>query len=313
MRSSCRARSEQPSRLAASRMHFGAFFDRAGRGERLPLGRLDGAERLIGLVVSAEFTDEERAASVPEERSQRSSRKARADEDEAVPRARAQLRSVVIGRMTSRRGAWSQRLQCHPERFGLAIDLRRESRHAPSSRHSLRRTRLSSRWKALATALEPVSGKAARSEHPRGDVEFSARSGLDQEVDGDAADSPKRNFADIRYIAEIVSRFDVVALQEVRGDLRALRYLLKVLGSGLGHDHPPTRRRRRKATMERAGLHVRYPAREALGTGGKLADPSSSTPVESRMQLEDQFARTPYAVSFLYRAGRTVHPRHFST
>ena len=34
-----------------------------------------------------------------------------------------------------------------------------------------------------------------------------------------ARDSPKRNLADICAIAEIVSRFDVVAVQEVRGDL----------------------------------------------------------------------------------------------
>ncbi|PAZ12899.1 hypothetical protein CLM62_27595 [Streptomyces sp. SA15] len=31
-------------------------------------------------------------------------------------------------------------------------------------------------------------------------------------------------------IAAVIRRFDVVAVQEVRGNLRALRYLLKVLG-----------------------------------------------------------------------------------
>ncbi|MDQ1051845.1 hypothetical protein QFZ76_010170 [Streptomyces sp. V4I2] len=42
--------------------------------------------------------------------------------------------------------------------------------------------------------------------------------------------SPKQNFADIHAIAAVIQRFDVVAVQEVRGNLRALRYLLKVLG-----------------------------------------------------------------------------------
>ena len=32
------------------------------------------------------------------------------------------------------------------------------------------------------------------------------------------------------YIAEIISRFDLVAVQEVRGDLAALKQLIKVLG-----------------------------------------------------------------------------------
>jgi hypothetical protein len=40
-------------------------------------------------------------------------------------------------------------------------------------------------------------------------------------------DSPKRNFSDIHQIAAVTSHFDVVAVQEVRGNIRALRYLLK--------------------------------------------------------------------------------------
>jgi endonuclease/exonuclease/phosphatase family metal-dependent hydrolase len=40
-------------------------------------------------------------------------------------------------------------------------------------------------------------------------------------------DSPKRDLFDVRCIAEIVARFDVVAIQEVRGDLSALRAMLQ--------------------------------------------------------------------------------------
>ena len=39
-----------------------------------------------------------------------------------------------------------------------------------------------------------------------------------------------RDVFDIRCIAEIVSRFDVVAIQEVRGNLTALQTLLTALG-----------------------------------------------------------------------------------
>jgi patatin-related protein len=53
----------KPKQLAGfETMHFGAFFDRAGRENDYLWGRLDGAERLIGLVLGAGFTDEERAA-----------------------------------------------------------------------------------------------------------------------------------------------------------------------------------------------------------------------------------------------------------
>ncbi len=54
---------QKPKQLAGfGKMHFGAFFDRAGRENDYLWGRLDGAERLIGLVLGAEFTEDERAA-----------------------------------------------------------------------------------------------------------------------------------------------------------------------------------------------------------------------------------------------------------
>jgi endonuclease/exonuclease/phosphatase family metal-dependent hydrolase len=49
-----------------------------------------------------------------------------------------------------------------------------------------------------------------------------------------ARDSPKRNLADVCAIAEIVSRFDVVAIQEVRSDLTGLRTLMRRLGADWG-------------------------------------------------------------------------------
>jgi hypothetical protein len=45
-------------------------------------------------------------------------------------------------------------------------------------------------------------------------------------------DSPRRDLFDLRCIAEIVSRFDVVAIEEAREDLSALRIVLDVLGDG---------------------------------------------------------------------------------
>ena len=54
--------------------------------------------------------------------------------------------------------------------------------------------------------------------------------GLTEKWQAAQNDSPKRDLHALRCIAEIVSRFDVVAVQEVRANLKALRHLLKALG-----------------------------------------------------------------------------------
>ncbi|MDV7403016.1 hypothetical protein RZS08_66950, partial [Arthrospira platensis SPKY1] len=47
-------------------------------------------------------------------------------------------------------------------------------------------------------------------------------------------DTPKRDLHSVLCIAEILSRFDVIAIQEVKSNLRALRDTLKVLGPHWG-------------------------------------------------------------------------------
>ena len=47
-------------------------------------------------------------------------------------------------------------------------------------------------------------------------------------------DTPKRNFADVHCIAEILSRFDVIAVQEVQDNLAALRAVMLCLGPEWG-------------------------------------------------------------------------------
>src|SRR6186713_76078 len=54
--------------------------------------------------------------------------------------------------------------------------------------------------------------------------------GLTEAWDAGPDDSPKRDLRALAAITEIVSRFDVVAIQEVRGNIKALRHLLKALG-----------------------------------------------------------------------------------
>jgi hypothetical protein len=43
-------------------------------------------------------------------------------------------------------------------------------------------------------------------------------------------DSPKRDLHALLCIAEVVSRFDVVAIQEAKDNLKALRHLIHALG-----------------------------------------------------------------------------------
>lgn len=115
--------------------------------------------------------------------------------------------------------------------------------------------------------------------------------------------SPKRNFADIHAIATVISRFDVVAVQEVRGNLRALRYLLKVLGEHwafiltdvtLGKD----------GNNERLAFLFDTRRVKPSGLACELVVPLEQETGVSPQGLERQFARTPYAVSFL-SAGQT--------
>ncbi|MBK6014169.1 endonuclease/exonuclease/phosphatase family protein [Streptomyces sp. MBT53] len=104
-------------------------------------------------------------------------------------------------------------------------------------------------------------------------------------------------------MAVVVRRFDVVAVQEVRGSLRALRHVLKVLGEDwefiltdvtegkAGNDERlaflfDTRRIKPSGLACESGV----PIGQEAGVGAAA--------------LERQFARTPYAVSFL-AAGQT--------
>lgn len=45
-----------------------------------------------------------------------------------------------------------------------------------------------------------------------------------------STDSPKRDIQSLLYITEIVRRFDVIAIQEVKGNIKCLRHMMKALG-----------------------------------------------------------------------------------
>jgi len=117
-----------------------------------------------------------------------------------------------------------------------------------------------------------------------------------------ASDSPRRDLTSALCIAEIVSRFDVIAIQEVKADLRALRDLLKKLGpnwsfalTDVTYGDPGNGERLAylfdTTRVKLSGLACELVVPEDLDT-------PFSTPANAAA-FQRQFVRTPYAVSFL--------------
>jgi endonuclease/exonuclease/phosphatase family metal-dependent hydrolase len=118
---------------------------------------------------------------------------------------------------------------------------------------------------------------------------------------GDKKGEIKRDQRALWAITEVISRFDIIALQEVTGNLKALRTLLKTLGdnwSFLMSD----------VTMGEAGNSERmafvFDSRRVTlsGLAGEVVIPSEWLHETGQDALKEQFDRTPYAVSF--RAGK---------
>lgn len=110
-------------------------------------------------------------------------------------------------------------------------------------------------------------------------------------------DSPKRDLRALAIITEIVSRFDVVALQEVRGNIKCLRHMLKALG-------PHWAFLLTDVTRGSAGNDERmaflFDARRVKSSGlaCELVVPPEWLDEVGQDALQEQFARTPYAASF---------------
>lgn len=127
--------------------------------------------------------------------------------------------------------------------------------------------------------------------------------GLTDKWTSTQGDSPKRDLRSLAAITEIVSRFDVVAIQEAQADIRALRHLLK----GLGDDYTVILT---DAVEDDEGGNERLAFvfdRERVDVSGLACElvvplnwstkkkPKTGIP---QIALQRQFARTPYAVAF---------------
>ncbi len=114
----------------------------------------------------------------------------------------------------------------------------------------------------------------------------------------DEDDSPKRDFHALHAITRIVSRFDVVAIQEVRANLRALRYMMELLGPHWSFILSDVTRGA-PGNGERLAFLFDTRRVNLSGLACELVVPREQLARISPDALQEQFARTPYAVSFL--------------
>lgn len=125
--------------------------------------------------------------------------------------------------------------------------------------------------------------------------------GLTEKWTAGPDDTPKRDYGDLARIAEIVSHFDVIAMQEVRGDIKALRHLLKTLGDQWAMILTDVTKGKAGNDERMAFLFDTRRVRPS-GLACELVLPEEHAGRPAARGLR-QFARTPYAVSFL-AAGR---------
>ncbi|WP_209331776.1 endonuclease/exonuclease/phosphatase family protein [Lunatimonas salinarum] len=121
--------------------------------------------------------------------------------------------------------------------------------------------------------------------------------GLTEKWEAKEQDSPKRDLHSLLCIAKIISRFDIIAVQEIKGNLKAFRHMLKVLGphwsfiltdvSG-GND----------GNDERLGFLFDSRKVKLSGLACELVVPNEKGERIQEGAFARQFARTPYAVGF---------------
>ena len=133
---------------------------------------------------------------------------------------------------------------------------------------------------------------------------------LTQKWDASENDSPVRDLRTLRMIAEIVSRFDVVAIQEVRDNLTALRSLMLALGPDWSHVVTYVTKGK-KGNLERMAFLFDARKIKMSGLACELVVPPERLERIEADALRRQFARTPYAVCFQTHSSAFNRPTSF--
>lgn len=114
-------------------------------------------------------------------------------------------------------------------------------------------------------------------------------------------DTPKRDWHSIACIAEIIKRFDIIAVQEVKANLKALRDLLKLLGSNYSFIMTDVNLGN-VGNGERMAYIFDTRRVQLSGLACELTIPDEFKTSENNQYASKQFVRSPYAVSF--KAGK---------
>lgn len=122
--------------------------------------------------------------------------------------------------------------------------------------------------------------------------------GLTEKWEADEKDTPKRDLHSILCIAAILSRYDIISVQEVKGNLKAFRHMLKILGSHWsfiltdvsGGD---------EGNDERLAFLFDTRKVKLSGLACELVVPNENVDKINEGAFSRQFSRTPYAVGFM--------------
>jgi exonuclease III len=153
--------------------------------------------------------------------------------------------------------------------------------------------------KALKKALNAQIPKRANGQVLIATWNIKAFGNLTREWQSTPADSPRRDLHSALIIAEILSRFDVIAIQELKGNIRAFRDILKKLGpdwswvtTDVTYGQP--------GNDERLAFLFNTKRVKLSGLACELVVPEDlNSPYASTANaFQRQFVRTPYAVSF---------------
>jgi endonuclease/exonuclease/phosphatase family metal-dependent hydrolase len=159
------------------------------------------------------------------------------------------------------------------------------------------------RLDALAAALDASPIASKRSDNLLiGTWNIAVLGGLTRKWQTGAHDSPKRNLTDVCCLAEVISRFDVCAIQETQRNLLALRTLVRVLGPNWAFITTDVTEGDRGRNERLAFVYDQTRLRPS-GLAGELVIPEEALGLSPGL-LDRQFARTPFAVSFAAGNGK---------
>jgi len=120
---------------------------------------------------------------------------------------------------------------------------------------------------------------------------------LTREWESQENDSPKRDLQSILCITEIIRRFDVIAVQEVKSNIRALRDTIKLLGEDWSLILTDVTKGD-AGNGERMAFIFDTRRVKLSGLACELVVPKEWSNGIGVNALDEQFVRTPYAVSF---------------